>query len=149
MRLMLAAAAILPFISTAAVAESWYNVGGNEQTQTYVDLDSLRPIGNKTIVVTKSVYSEPLCGETECTIGSGDIRAEWDCAGGYFRTLEYSYYDTNDNYMLTEASETINEHKVPAVDSINEATMDFVCYRKGGEYVTDPYSDARWQFDGY
>jgi hypothetical protein len=149
MRLMLAAAVVLPFISAPAMAESWYYTGGNEKTQTYVDLDSLRPIGDKIVVVTKSVYAEPLCGESDCNIGSGDIRSEWDCAGGYFRTLEYSYYDVDDNYILTEASETINEHKVPAPGSINEATRDFVCYRKGGEQVDNPYDDARWQFEGY
>jgi hypothetical protein len=148
MRLMLAAAAILPFISTAAMAESWYSTGGNEKTQTYVDLDSLRPIGDKIVVVTKSVYAEPLCSDEECVIGSGDIRSEWDCAGNSFRTLEYSYYDLNDDFILTEPSETINERKVPAAGSINEATMDFVCYRRGGEFVEDPYADARWQFSG-
>lgn len=146
MRLVLAAAAILPFLSTAAYAESWYRTGGNDSVSTYADLDSLRPVGNKIVILTKSVYAEPICDDVECTIWSGDIRSEYDCAGGYFRTLEYSYYDIEEKLIATEASETINENKVPAEGSINEATMEFVCFRRGGEYVVDPYYDADFQF---
>ncbi|MBO9715207.1 surface-adhesin E family protein [Sphingomonas sp.] len=142
MRALLLAAAVLGVVPAEANAESWYRVGGNEKTYSYVDLDSLRPIGGKIVVMTESVYAEPIGGD----VYASGIRSEYDCTGGYFRTLEYTYYDQGGNKMSTEASQTINEHKVPAKDSINEAIMDFVCYRKGGTAVSDPFGDARAHF---
>jgi hypothetical protein len=142
MRLLLLAAALMPFVSAQADASSWYRVGGNSKTVSYVDLDSLRPIGGKIVAMTESVYSQPLDGN----IWGVSIRSEYDCAGGYFRTLEYSYYGSGGSFMSTEPSQTINDHKTPAKDSINEAIMDFVCYRKGGTLVADPFTDAPGQF---
>jgi hypothetical protein len=142
MRSLLVAAALLAFVPTQAGATSWYWVGGNEKTQSYVDLDSLRSIGSKIVVVTKSVYSAPINDDIYATA----IRSEYDCAGGYFRTLEYSYFGYSGNLIDTEPSQTINEHKVPAKDSINESIQDFVCYRKGGTLVGDPLADARTRF---
>lgn len=50
-------------------------------------------------------------------------------------------------FISTEPSATINDHKVPAKDSINEAMMDFVCYRKGGVPVGNPFTDAPLHFN--
>ncbi|MGV1683194.1 surface-adhesin E family protein [Sphingopyxis sp. GW247-27LB] len=142
MRLLLAAVALLPLVPTEAAAESWYLVGGNENTRTYVDLSSLRPLDNKMIGDIQSVYSTPLDGD----IWGVKIRQEFDCTGNYFRTLQYSYYGARGAYIDTEASETINEQKVPAPDSINEAVMEFVCYRTGGTQVANPFDDAAANF---
>lgn len=139
---MLLAAALLSFVSAEASATSWYRVGGNSKTVSYVDLDSIRPLGSKIVALTQSVYSEPLSGD----IYASAIRSEYDCAGGYFRTLEYSYYGQGGRFISTEPSQTINEHKVPAKDSINEALMEFICYRKGGTAVANPFTDAQTQF---
>ena len=142
MRPLLFAAALLAVLPTQAGATSWYWVGGNDKTQSYVDLDRVRTIGSKIVVLTKSVYSTPISENIYATA----IRSEYDCAGGYFRTLEYSYYGYSNNLIDTEPSQTINEHKVPAKESINESIMDFVCYRKGGTSVADPMADARTRF---
>ena len=142
MRLILAAAALLPLVPAEAAAQSWYRVGGNERTVSYVDLASLRPIGDKIIGDVESVYAEPIDGE----IWGAKIRTEFDCVGKYFRTLEYSYYGQGGKLMSTEPSETINEKKVPKPESINEAIMDFACFRKGGTQVADPFTDAPTQF---
>ena len=139
---MLLAAALMSFISAEASATSWYRVGGNSKTVSYVDLDSIRPLGGKIVALTQSVYAEPISGD----VYASAIRSEYDCAGGYFRTLEYSYYGQGGKYISTEPSQTINEHKVPAKDSINEALMDFICYRKGGTAVANPFTDAPTQF---
>lgn len=138
-----AAAALLALAPGQASAQSWYRVGGNSKQMSYVDLASLRPLGSKIIAITKSVYKEQLNGDSG--VFSTEIRSEYDCAGNYFRTLEYSYFDYSGKFMSTEPSQTINEHKTPAKDSINEVMLDFICYRKGGTSVTDPYADARAQ----
>lgn len=143
MRMIAALAAVLlPMLPATASAETWYRVGGNDKTMSYVDLDSLRNIGGKIIVMTRSVYAAPLSGDV---YGAG-IRSEYDCPGKYFRTLEYSYYTQSGALISTEPSQTINEHKVPAAGSINEAIMDFVCYRKGGTAVSNPTADAASRF---
>jgi hypothetical protein len=142
MRTLLLAAALLPAFPATASATSWFRVGGNSNTVSYVDLDSLRPLGGKIIAHTMSVYRTPLEGD----IHASQIRSEYDCTGGYFRTLEYSYYDASHRMTSTEASATINDHKVPAKDSINAAMMDFICYRKGGTQVGDPFADAPSQY---
>ncbi|RYE01670.1 MAG: hypothetical protein EOP61_10590 [Sphingomonadales bacterium] len=136
-----AAAAVLAVLPAQAFAQDWYRAGGNANNMSYVDLASVKPIGGKILAVTKSVYREQLSGDTG--IYSTQIRAEYDCAGNYFRTLEYSYFDISNKLMSTEPSQSINEHKVPAKGSINEAMMDFICYRKGGTQVTDPFTDAK------
>lgn len=142
MRIVIAAAAaLLALVPAQAAAQSWYRAGGNAKQMSYVDLASLRPLGGKIIAVTKSVYKEQLNGDTG--IFSTEIRSEYDCPGNYFRTLEYSYFDASGSRMSTEPSQTINEHKTPSKGSINEAMLDFICYRKGGTLVSDPYADAR------
>ncbi|RYE01672.1 MAG: hypothetical protein EOP61_10600 [Sphingomonadales bacterium] len=141
-RIAVVAALALFALPATASAEAWYRVGGNSKTISYVDLDSLRNIGGKIIVVTRSVYAEALSGEI---FGAG-IRSEYDCPNKYFRTLEYSYYTKSGSLISTEPSQTINEHKVPAAGSINEAMMDFICYRKGGTLVANPTTDAPVQF---
>ena len=138
-----AAAALLALAPAQASAQSWYRVGGNAKQMSYVDLASLRPLGSKIIAVTKSVYKDELNGDTG--IFSTQIRSEYDCAGNYFRTLEYSYFDMAGKHMRTEPSETINDHKTPAANSINESMMEFICYRKGGTLVSDPLADAKTQ----
>ncbi len=142
MRIFIAAAAALLALAPAqAAAQSWYRVAGNAKQISYVDFASLRPLGGKIIAVTKSVYREQLNGDTG--VFSTEIRSEYDCPGNYFRTLEYSYFDAAGTRLSTEPSQTINEHKVPAKDSINESLLAFICYRKGGTLVSDPVSDAR------
>lgn len=138
MRTLYLAAALLPLVSVPAAAQSWYAIGGNEKTAGYVDLDSIRPLGDKTIAVVMSVYATPMDGDVKAST----IRQEYDCAGNYFRTLEYGYYGVDKKLMSTEPSLTINEHKTPAPNSINEAYRDFICYRKGGRPVADPFADA-------
>ncbi len=144
MRVFMAAVAALLLLAPghAATQGSWYRIGGNAKTQSYVDLSSERGVGGKIIVVTKSVYKEPLDGGVYST----EIRSEYDCPGNYFRTLEYSYFDISGKNIGTEASNTINDHKVPAAGSINESMLAFICYRKGGTLVSDPYADAQAQF---
>jgi hypothetical protein len=145
MRSLLLAAALAAFVPAEAHAASWYRVGGNETTMSYVDLDSLRPLEGKIIALTQSVYADMLDGDVQSSM----IRSEYDCAGGYFRTLEYTYFGSDQSNLGTEPSATINEHKVPLPDSLNEAMMEFICYRKGGEYVSDIYADARGQFAAF
>ncbi|WP_157073765.1 surface-adhesin E family protein [Sphingomonas soli] len=141
-KLAIAAALALVVFPATASAEAWYRVGGNKKTISYVDLDSLRNIAGKIIVVTRSIYAEPLSGE----IYGAAIRSEYDCANKNFRTLEYSYYTKTGALISTEPSQTINELKVPAPGSINEAMMDFICFRKGGTLVTNPVTDAEAKF---
>ncbi|MES2987019.1 MAG: surface-adhesin E family protein [Pseudomonadota bacterium] len=140
-----AAAAILALAPAYAAAQSssWYRVGGNAKQMSYVDLGSVRPLGGKIIAVTKSVYKDQLNGDTG--IFSTEIRSEYDCPGNYFRTLEYTYFGVAGSKISTEPSQSINEHKTPAAGSINEAMLEFICYRKGGTPVTSPYSDAAQQ----
>jgi hypothetical protein len=145
MRSLLLAAALAAFVPAEAQAASWYRVGGNEATMSYVDLDSISASGGKTTATVESVYLEPVDGD----IYASAIRSEYDCAGGYFRTLEYSYFGAAGNLLGTEPSATIDEHKVPVPDSLNEAMMQFVCERTGGEYVGDIFADAREQFATY
>ncbi|MBX3566162.1 MAG: hypothetical protein KF730_16505 [Sphingomonas sp.] len=145
MRLIIAAAAtaLLMSVPGQASAQSWYRVGGNAKQMSYVDLASVRPLGGKIIAITKSVYKEQLNGNSG--VFSTEVRSEYDCPGNYFRTLEYSYFDASGKHISTEASLTINDHKVPGKDSINEAMLEFICYRKGGTQISDPYADARAQ----
>lgn len=138
-----AAAALFAMLPSQASAQSWYRAGGNAQTMSYVDKGSMKSVGGKTIVVTKSVYANQLSGDTG--IYSVEIRAEYDCPAKVFRTLEYSYFDVNNKLMSTEPSVTINEKKVSAPGSINEAMQDFICSAKGGTLVTDPFTDAKIQ----
>lgn len=145
MRKLLLVAAMLSAVPSAASATDWYRIGGNAKTMSYVDLDSLRPIGGKIIALTKSVYASPLDGDVFASM----IRSEYDCAGNYFRTLEYSYYGEGDRFMSSEASQTINEHKTPKPDSINQSMLEFICYRKGGVQVSNPYADAQVEFAKY
>lgn len=141
MRLLLAAA-LLPFATTPATAQQWYRVGGNDNTQSYVDLASLRTLGDKIVGDVESVYNGPI-GEG---IIAARIRTEFACTAKTFRTLEYSYFAPGGKFMRTEPSETINEIKVARPDSINEAIIDFACFRKGGVAVADPLTDAPGQF---
>lgn len=141
MRLVFAAAALLP-VATPAAAQQWYRVGGNETTMSYVDLASLRPLGDKIIGDVESVYVEPI-GDG---IIAARIRTEFNCQAKNFRTLEYSFYAPGGKFLRTEPSETLNEIKVPKPGSINESIMDFACLRKGGIAVADPIKDAPGQF---
>lgn len=137
-----ATVALLAIAPSTASAQSWYRVGGNAKQMSYVDLASLRPIQNKIIVTTQSIYAQPLSENIYATA----IRSEYDCAGKYFRTLEYTYYDINAKRISTEPSQTINEHKTATAGSINEVMMEFICARKGGTLVTgDLFADARDQ----
>ena len=143
MKHILTAALVLALAPSTAHAAKWQRVAGNESTQSYVDSDSIRQNGGKTEVWTWSIYASP--------IGDGDIystriRSEYDCAGSYFRTLEYSYFDKTGKFLSTEPSETINERKYSAPNSINEAIMEFVCYKRGGTLVQNPLTDAPSQF---
>ncbi|HWU96092.1 MAG TPA: surface-adhesin E family protein [Sphingomonas sp.] len=141
MRILLAAAALLPF-ATPAAAQQWYRVGGNDNTMSYVDLASLRPLGDKIVGEVESVYAQPL----DEGIVATKIRTEFDCSGKSFRTLEYSFYLAGGRLLRTEPSETLNEKKYPKPNSINEAIMDFACLRKGGTAVGNPITDAPGQF---
>ena len=142
MRMLLAAtAALLPFAAPAA-AQQWYRVGGNDNTMSYVDLASLRPLADKIIGDVESVYISPL----DEGIIAARIRTEFNCSDRSFRTLEYSFYTAGGKFLRTEPSETLNEIKRPKPDSINEAIMDFACLRKGGTAVSNPITDAPGQF---
>ncbi|MDG2535415.1 hypothetical protein P6144_17270 [Sphingomonas sp. HITSZ_GF] len=141
MRILLAAA-LLPFAATPAMAQQWYRVGGNDNTMSYVDLASLRPLGDKVIGDVESVYIQPI-GEG---IIAAKIRTEFNCQAKNFRTLEYSFYAPSGKYLRTEPSETLNEIKTPKPNSINEAILDFACFRKGGTAVANPFTDAPTQF---
>jgi hypothetical protein len=142
MRLLLAAAILLPFAAAPATAQQWYHVGGNDNTQSYVDLNSLRPLGDKIIGDVESVYLQPLEGG----IIAAKIRTEFNCSGKSFRTLEYSFYTAGGKFLRSEPSETLNEIKRPKPDSINESIMDFACLRKGGTAVANPITHAPGQF---
>lgn len=141
MRLPFIAAVLLP-LATPAAAEQWYRVGGNDRTVSYVDLASLRPVGDKIIGDVESVYFEPIDGE----IIAARIRTEFNCQAKNFRTLQYSYYARDGKLINTEPSATINEIKPAKPGTINEAIMDFVCFRKGGEAAGDPITDAPGHF---
>lgn len=141
MRILLAFA-LLPFAATPATAQQWYRVGGNDNTMSYVDLTSLRSLGDRIVGDVESVYVQPL----DEGIVAAKIRTEFNCQDKSFRTLEYSFYLAGGKLLRTEPSETINEIKRPKPDSINEAIMDFACFRKGGTAVTNPISDAPGQF---
>jgi hypothetical protein len=142
MRILLAAAALLPFAATPAAAQQWYRVGGSDTTMSYVDLGSLRTLGDRIVGDVESVYLRPI-GEG---IMAARIRTEFNCQDKSFRTLDYSYFAPGGKFMRTEPSETLNEIKRPAAGSINEAIMDFACYRRGGTAVADPLQDAPAQF---
>jgi hypothetical protein len=140
MRIILAAAAaLLPLVPGQALAQQWYNVGGNDKTQSYVDASSLRASGDKIIGDVMSIYATPL---NDGEIRGAKIKTEFACRQNYFRTIEYSYYGDDGMSFRTEPSETLDEHKVPKPDSINEAIMAFACYKKGGTAVTNPFVDA-------
>jgi len=142
MRLLLAAAVLLPFASPAA-AQQWYRVGGNEKTMSYVDLASLKPASDGKITGdVESVYSTPL----DEGIIAAKIRTEFNCTNTSFRTLTYSYYTAGGKFLRTEPSETINEIKVPKPESINIAIQEFACKRTGGTAVANPITDAPTQF---
>ncbi|WP_342249551.1 surface-adhesin E family protein [Sphingomonas sp. OTU376] len=141
MRILLAAAALLPLASPAG-AQQWYHVGGNDNTQSYVDLASLRPLADKIIGDVESVYIQPI-GEG---IIAARIRTEFNCQAKTFRTLEYSFYAPGGKFLRTEPSETLNEIKTPKPNSINESIMDFACLRKGGTAVANPFTHAPTQF---
>ncbi|MBB4098407.1 surface-adhesin E family protein [Sphingomonas kyeonggiensis] len=142
MRILLAVAILLPLAATPAAAQQWYRVGGNDNTMSYVDLDSLRPLGDKIIGDVESVYVRPL----DEGIVAAKIRTEFNCVDKSFRTLEYSFYTAGGKLLRTEPSETLNQVKRPKPDSINEAIMDFACLRKGGTAVANPITDAPGQF---
>ncbi|NYT42911.1 hypothetical protein HZY97_19210 [Sphingomonas sp. R-74633] len=142
MRILLAAAALLPFAATPAAAQQWYRVGGSDTTMSYVDLGSLRTLGDRIVGDVESVYVQPI-GEG---IIAARIRTEFNCTDKSFRTLEYSYFAPGGKYLRTEPSDTLNDVKRPKPGSINEAIMDFACFRKGGTAVADPFTDAPAQF---
>ncbi len=141
-RLLLAATVLLPFAATPAAAQQWYHVGGNDNTQSYVDLASLRPLGDKIIGDVESVYIQPI-GEG---IIAAKIRTEFNCQAKTFRTLEYSFYAPGGKFLRTEPSETLNEIKTPKPNSINESILDFACVRRGGTAVANPFTHAPSQF---
>lgn len=144
MRKFLALLIVTATLPSAAMAASWYQVGGNEKSQAYIDADSKRDIGSRKIVVnTLSVYSSPLGGTD---IWSTLVKVEYSCNQRYFRTLEYSYYDVYDRHVKTEESLTINERKEASEGSINEAMMQFVCDGYGGTPVANPWVNARQYF---
>lgn len=130
-----------------ASTPSWYRVGGNENAMSYVDLNSLRPTGGKTMADVETVFKTPLDGDEG--IYASEIQTEYNCAGGTFRTIQYTYHAFDGSLIRSEPSETIDQSRTPTKDSINEAIMAFVCNREGGENVSDIYSDARAQFALY
>lgn len=130
-----------------APSPSWYRVGGNENASSYVDLNSLRQTGGKTMADVQTVFKTPLDGGEG--IYASEIQTEYNCTGGSFRTIEYTYHAYDGRVIRSEPSETIDQSKTPTKDSINEAIMAFVCTREGGELVSDIYSDARAQFALY
>lgn len=142
MRLLLAAAVLLPFAAAPASAQQWYRVGGNDSTMSYVDLSSLRALGDRIVGDVESVYVQPI-GEG---IIAAKIRTEFNCQARTFRTLEYSFYTPAGKLLRSEPSETMNDNKPIKPNSINEAIMDFACYRKGGTAVANPIADAPGQF---
>lgn len=111
----------------------------------YVDVASREVSRNRVTALTQSVYATPLNGDIYAVI----IKTEFDCSANDFRTLEYRYYDVNNKYMATEISETINQHKVPAPGSINEAMIGIACSGTGGVSVSNPFTDAKTQFPLY
>ncbi|WP_428681821.1 surface-adhesin E family protein [Sphingopyxis sp.] len=137
MRLIFTAALLA--LATPAAAAQWYMVGGNDGMRTYVDLSSLRTLDNKIIGEVLSIYAEPM---DDSDIYGAKIREEFDCSGKSFRTLEYSYYRADGGFIETQPSETINQRKTSAPGSINEAIMDFACYRKGGNLIGEPFQHA-------
>lgn len=142
MRLLFAAAALLP-VATPAAAQQWYRVGGNDNTTSYVDLASLKVAADGKITGdVESVYATPL----DEGIIAARIRTEFNCTNTTFRTLSYSFYTATGKFLRTEPSETINEIKVPKPNSINISIMEFACRRTGGTLVRDPITDAASQF---
>lgn len=145
MRILAIAALLASLAPGVAGATSWYRVAGNEKTTLYVDLDSLTRNGGVLTGRSMSVYAELIDDE----VRAGEIKTEYHCDEGYFRTLTYTYYGDDHQSLGTEPSATIDEHKVPAPNSLNEAMLTFVCKGTGGTRVDDPFADALQEFAGY
>jgi hypothetical protein len=148
MRFVAAAVATLFAMAPAgASAQSWYRVTVNAKFGSYVDLARTRSLGDKIVAVTKSIYTHTLIDGDN--IYSSETRSEFDCSGHSFRTLEFTFFNLADEPIRTEASETINQRRVPAANSGDEYVFQFVCYRTGGTLVSDPYDDMRNELPKY
>ena len=131
-------------LPATAHATSWYRVGGNDKTMTYVDADSIKADGDKKTAWVWSVYAAPI----NDTVYSARVKTEYDCTDSYLRTLEYSYFGEGGAYISTEPSDSADQRQYPPAGSINEAAMAFVCQRQVGDAVSDPLADAAGEFGG-
>lgn len=135
----LAAAALICAGSTAQ-AERWYLAATSAQTRSYVDFDTFGAAGSMTRVNVLDVYPAGLTSGSN-TIAAARILEEVNCSNKTFRTIEYLFYKMDHSILSLESSDTINEWKVPAKGSLNEARIDMICTRSGGRYVPDPFTD--------
>ncbi|MEI9928580.1 MAG: surface-adhesin E family protein [Sphingomonas sp.] len=139
MRWWLTPIAILPFVPIQASAQSWYRVGGNDRTYSYLDLESLAAKDGKVRATLLSTYAHAI---GDAKVSAAQVTVEYDCAGHSFRTIEYTYFGTARDVLGTEPSETIDQWKTPVAGSIDESSFKFACTRTGGTKVADPFSDG-------
>jgi hypothetical protein len=139
MRWLLAVIAVLLIIPAQASAQSWYKVGGNDKTYTYIDLQSIKLDGSKARVTTLSTYLHPI---GDAKVSASQVIIEYDCAANSFHTIEYTYFSTTRAVLGTEPSETIDKWTTPGDGSIDASMLTFACSRKGGTKVDDPFADG-------
>lgn len=121
-----------------ASAERWFRIGGDAQAVHYVDADSVRGGGGLRRARLYSRFMAPVAGR----IFASGIDAEYDCAGGRYRTIAYDYFGAARQSLGTERSESIDRWRAPEAGTIDEAIHRFVCTRAGGTPVADPWEDA-------
>ncbi len=134
------AVAALICAGSAAQAERWYLAATSAQTRSYVDFDTFGAAGSMTRVNVLDIYPAGLTSGGN-TIAAARILEEVNCSNKTFRTIEYLFYKMDRSILSLEPSDTINEWKVPAKGSLNEARVDMICTRSGGRYVPDPFTD--------
>ncbi len=138
--MMIAAAAILAPLPAAAIAaaESWYRVGGNENSVTYVDASSIRTAASEREAWTLSVFATPIDGR----VHAARVHYAFGCAEGYYRSLRYVHLGIKGEELSNHASTSSDRRRTPDEGSISQKMLDFVCNGKGGTPIGDPADDA-------
>jgi hypothetical protein len=135
----LAASALL-IAAAPAAAQSWYRVGGDPEHVGYVDADSLSGDTSLRLGNIYTVYGRPLQG----LVFASMVHVEFDCAGHYFRTLEYSYYGAGNALLDTQASTHPDDRQTAEPESLNAYFLRFACEGTGGTAVGgDAWTDAQ------
>ena len=123
-----------------AMAQQWYRVAGDEISQTFVDLDSIKPEGDRTMATEMVLYRTHF-RDTE--VKHMVTHSEFDCPArrAHFLRVEFFGDDRGELGAVDDPDE--GGYRSVRPGSPAESTLNFVCGvdRDGAVAVADPWAD--------